>query len=407
MPINTKIGHYRTTTNQSWNSSSDSWNRVVTTFDGLQQTADFSNFVDVSIVKNPNWKVLVAQKKDATNGYSRSGFEYLVPFRFYGVDQSKISKARGTCRIQGTAGTGLVSPASNNTLRDMALKKVKDKLADKVADFPSLVPMAELTEMRGMIRSMADMSIRFVRNYARKVRPGKHHANPKALLKDASELWLTYSFGISPLIGETQALGAAINAYLTRGGNQIQLTGTAHEEYWSASTVATTATGNQSLRVNKRSRIYQSYKYVVGVDLSVLAGNDYGLASHFGMRLDDLPSVGWELLPYSWIADYFTTMGDYLGDTFVGPPGLTKYVLLNRLVRVEAVLEPYFERPSNVDVLEEHIHNGGYSYYSFDRTKLASLPHRALRFKTVDEIGKGVVNKLLNLTSLLGSGLKR
>jgi len=37
----------------------------------------------------------------------------------------------------------------------------------------------------------------------------------------------------------------------------------------------------------------------------------------------------------------------------------------------------------------------------FDRSKLSSLPYGSFRFKSVDEVGKNAVNKLLNLSALL------
>ncbi len=407
--LNTKIGHYRTTWSRAWVPSRKQYDSEIVTFSGLQQTADFSSFVTKDVVWNPNWKTLVSQGRDASNTYSTSGFIRLKPAYFYGEDFHVSSLNRGRVRIVGTAGAGVVSLPDDNVVKDIALKRVKDKLNDKVANAKALVPLGELREMRSQIAEMAGLSIRFV-NLWREIVHGKfrtHHFGLRELPRQASDAWLTYSFGIKPMISDVQALSRAITEHLLKDDLGVaRLTGTASSEERQSSNPTVTGTANANVNFNKATVATLSYRYVLGVDLRVFAGNNYGIMERLGFETKNIPSLGWELFPFSWILDYFTTAGDYFDDTFVIPPGSTKYLVLCTRRTSRTVLTPYFVKTPNIVISTMTMKRGLYEYFEFSRQKLTTLPHRAFRLKSVDEIGKGAVNKLLNLSSLVGSGIK-
>jgi len=125
------------------------------------------------------------------------------------------------------------------------------------------------------------------------------------------------------------------------------------------------------------------------------------MLGHLGFTWEALPSIGWEFIPFSWIGDYFTTAGSYLEDVFYSPPGSTIYVTLNRKYTYTSECALTHIAWKGGKVLDQKSGLARVSFFSFDRQKLSSLPHRDLRFKTMDEVGLGSIKKLLNLAALL------
>jgi hypothetical protein len=132
------------------------------------------------------------------------------------------------------------------------------------------------------------------------------------------------------------------------------------------------------------------------------SANDYGAVDHFGLNLPDLVPAAWELVPWSWVVDYFTTVGAYLDDVFSSDPSACRYVCQNRLYRVEVNTDVWWARDNGVKYPDQSEGRSYVELFEFDRTMLSNLPSRSLRFKTLDEIGLNGVNKLLNLVAVLG-----
>jgi hypothetical protein len=152
-----------------------------------------------------------------------------------------------------------------------------------------------------------------------------------------------------------------------------------------------------------------SYRYTAGYDLFSQSGNDYGILDHFHLEAGALPSVLWELIPFSWLFDYFTTIGPFLDDVFVSPSAKCLYVVRNRRYEVgtgvslkpDYTSQGYSYKPVAVD-------DGFFAYKQvyFTRDPFGSLPTRSLRFRSLDEIGNNALSKAFNLLALLRPEVK-
>ena len=128
-------------------------------------------------------------------------------------------------------------------------------------------------------------------------------AKRKALLSLLSSLWLQYQYAFRPAIME-------IEGVLKELGTQTFNT-------------RRTSRGSDS-RVITASRAYTSGYGGIDVDftetqvteLSVRSGVLYDAVvdpiKQFGLHWTNLPSALWELTPWSFVADWFTNVGDYL-----------------------------------------------------------------------------------------------
>lgn len=351
----------------------------------------------------PNWRELIASGRNASTNYSRTSIQQRHAY-FDHRGRTIYDPPGKWQRQQAYWNAGLprtLSPASDSALQDIALARLKRKLADDTGHFEALVPLAEIGELRGLVRATATSAITMTRGLL-EIKQGRF----KDAAKRASDLWLTWSFGISPTINDTQAAIDAVAAYYDKSKSGVRYkhySGTASKRWKETFSAVGTQTINQ-VSISSRASLYHnlSYRYIAGILPAVKGSLNYGANEQFGFDFKALPSVGWELVPFSWVADYFGTMGAYLEDTFTANSGTTVYCVLCKKYEAHGISQISGPQPSAYAVmLGASQRNGFLRYRHFSRTSVGSLPHRALRFKTVDEIGLNSVNKLLNLASIL------
>lgn len=356
-------------------------------------------------VSNPNWKVQVAKGQDATTAYTRSvlngkafsvsGTAYWPPGTLV-LGTKHFAHSHGVIQPSANPGSAINS-AEDYALRDQALGRLKRKLSSQTKSAQALVPIVELREMRGLIRTTAELSTNLVKSLlAIKQRRGR------TAHKFASEAWLSWSFGIKPMIADTKAIADSIGEYLTREDFSVRLTGSASKQ-WISSFRQLKTTGIYGATLNWHGDLIHelSYRYTAGFDINWKSANNYGISDQLGLNIGSLPSVGWELIPYSWLVDYFTTTGAYLDDTFSSNASTTKFVVLNKRYTLQGGIGGGLDKISS-QVVESTCRPGYIDYFLLTRTPYGTqLPTRQLRFKSWDEIGVNGVNRLLNLASLL------
>lgn len=347
---------------------------------------------------NPDWQVQIADGVDASNAYFKQAIT-LRPYLIFGVGTSPIlggyRSSQGNARFLGSLPSALSTP-TDTALRDLALVRLKRKLSSQIGQTDLLVPLAEIKEMRGLIRYAASITTKTLKALVdiRKTRG-------RSAIKYASDAWLAFNFGISPTLREIQDVSTSIDKYLNRRDRSVVLTGTASKTWLSHyKDSGTTFLVNASLSSDATAEHSLSYRYTCGFNILVESANNYGISEHFGLEFGALPATLWELVPYSWVVDYFTNVGEYMSDSFASPPGSVKYLTLNTRYNAKYSVHPYAV-PHALASVRTYAYDGSGSFFSFRREKLATLPHIGLHFKSVDQIGKNAVTKLLNLAAVL------
>lgn len=354
---------------------------------------------------NPNWKVLLAKGVDATNPYEMSICEgrplivrgsALSPRGTVVVNTDIMAISSGTS-VPGHDMGQYVYVGDDAALRDLALARLKRKLAASTKSAQALVPLVELRELHGLIRGTSNLSTSLLDTLLTIKR-----TKGVSAYKYASDAWLTWSFGIKPMISDTKSIVESIGEYLTRNDFNVRLTGTASKD-WKSSARQIRTTGIFGADLNWSAEFHHtlSYRYIAGFDVNWKSANNYGLTDQLNLNFESLPSVAWELIPYSWLVDYFTTVGAYLDDTFSSNASTTKFVVLDRRYTMKAQwLGGYTAWPGRS--ANSTCRPGMVDYFSIKRSSLGTnLPTRQLRFKSLDEIGVNGVNRLLNLAALL------
>jgi hypothetical protein len=227
----------------------------------------------------------------------------------------------------------------------------------------------------------------------------------KSISKQFANIWLGFGFGVNPLLQDIKSATDSILHYVTRVDRRIVITGTASRDYSSGKNNAISSSdyisAHSSLGWFLSSNHVQSVRYTAGLNLDVRGGSNYSMPDHLGLKVEALPSILWELTPYSWAFDYFSTVGSWLDDTFYTLPVTVVYLSKSYKYQCRTTAFPKaINVPGSTSTLGGSASEGIYT--SFSRVKQAPvLPTRSLRIKSVDEIASNGLTKLLNLGSVI------
>ena len=269
----------------------------------------------------PNWRWLTRIGSNATTnfvGEKHTISNYPTDAYVLGINPAnRRSAADGA--IGGYLGQ-LASPVSWNTsLFDAANNKAKTAFYKKVREaqmqVSGLTFLGELREAVHMVRHPAEALYRGVSDYLgvlskRKARnPGTRQR--KRILQDT---WLEYSFGWSPLFHDIQSGLQAYSRLLGAKEESVNIRASGLEERDLGETVSETATNFIYWFYSVRGQQKCTVRYIASV-----RANKSGPQTQidramdlFGFRWDEFIPTAWELLPWSFLIDYFTNIGDVI-----------------------------------------------------------------------------------------------
>lgn len=225
----------------------------------------------------------------------------------------------------------------------------------------------------------------------------------KSAYKFAADAWLGFNFGARPLVSDIQTAIKSTQSYFDRSDHSFRLSASAKRSWISASATSVDETFSYHASLRTNSELYHrlSYRYYAGGVLNVKTDTDYSLREHLGLTKDSLLPALWELTAYSWAVDYFANIGALLDDAFWALPGNLHYSGYTRKYSCTIVIRPRLVLTGQYNSSAVLTH-GLFERNEFERVPMGlSLQHIGLHVKSVDQIGKNAVNKLLNLASVL------
>jgi hypothetical protein len=270
----------------------------------------------------PNWRGLIAEGKNATTYLS--GTEHRVTCDPASCDYKVVPNSGASnyyrYRLYGnmmayyltTAGTDLSIPSTYLDVADnQARSRFYQHLAEVQSAFKGQTFLGELAESLRMIKHPAQALRKGVSEYLdrlKKVGPSK---SKRARPKFVRDTWLEYSFGWKPLISDIEdATRAFLSSRWTKPIFQmVRSTGKngtspvlSSLNFQSAGAIA-----GLYLYYNLETVKEAEVKYY-GIYRSV--GTGPSTFRHFGFSPWEFVPTLWELIPYSFLVDYFTNIGD-------------------------------------------------------------------------------------------------
>lgn len=345
----------------------------------------------------PDWKVKIAKGLNANGAYAREGIEAMIPARY--TCRSRIFNGLYDSRGSGTVQCGsLHAMKAFEPLEEKAAGRIKHKLSGYIGNAQLAAPIAESREIHRLVRQINGLGMDTL-----KAMLAAKKTKGKSLSKLVGDAWLGYGFGVNPLLRDIKSAADSILKYVTRQDQRVVVRAVATDEWTSGSTDAlSNCCYGGGLAFTHSAFHKQSVLITAGIDLTTRSSASYSVADHLGLKLGALPSTLWELTPYSWVIDYFTTVSPWLDDMFYTLPGTTKYIASNRRYRVETygglkfgLLTSFTGEVSGAGTESKVV------YFNFSRNNLANLPSQSIRIKSADEIAFHGLTKLLNLSSVI------
>jgi hypothetical protein len=210
---------------------------------------------------------------------------------------------------------------TGSTADNQALVRARAAVKSRQQHMSGFTFLGELKETIQMLRRPADALLRSTSEYLttlrkRKggIRRGNADAKRKALVDIASGTWLEVSFGWKPLIADVKDIAETLARWQTEKSRHDNVRG--YGEFTTAETYNTFNVAiapniwckGQTVRKTRHQVIYRVR--VAANDTHAPEGSLARLGELSGFRPEDfIPSV-YQLIPYSFLVDYFTNLGD-------------------------------------------------------------------------------------------------
>lgn len=162
-----------------------------------------------------------------------------------------------------------------------------------------------LAMLRRPFKGAADLLYNMSKSRAQRLRGGK--VTPASATRDA---WLEYRYGWKPLLMDIEAIRKktrenllSLNRYrlVARAGTRREFS---TDDSWPA-TATFSCSGSQSRLTKLRCDAGVIY------DIVDRRPSDE-IAAFMGSRVRDVPATVWEMIPFSFVADWFSNVGDWL-----------------------------------------------------------------------------------------------
>jgi hypothetical protein len=301
----------------------------------IQKNGVIFNFVNSPVVSKwvnsvtygdnvPGWRDKIRQGIDATTSLSGVKVETsITPGRLHwsrpttGLPSNAFVQGavEGLCRLVLTPPSGDPSVISATVANNAALSKFNQKVLAVNTALMGGVVLGELRQTLGGIRNPASGLRKLVDIWLSRGR--NLRANRRQSLSETTaaigESWLEYSFHWKPLLADIDAGCRALAEINTGQGLVSQSVKAVGESFSNASELISYRTGAGMLQWREGS-ISKDHVIVVyrGAVRARVQNPVLMKLELFGFTPDLFVPTVWELVPYSFLIDYFTNIGDIL-----------------------------------------------------------------------------------------------
>lgn len=230
------------------------------------------------------------------------------------------------CRVNAATPTGSIQ---DSDAKQLARKKMFNKVNRMNQSSQGLVSLGELRETLRMLRNPAKSLFDSARqDYLNTVRKMKR-SNPRNWAKGLSGAWLEWSFGVKPLVHDLNDVVDAFDRWnsdlarfrpLSSSGTKERHVSQTGPYQWSPTWHNLGFGGYQQQYLHQRYRYRALY---VRERSKIEAYPTWrGLQQELGLTLENFVPAVWELMPWSFLVDYFVNVGEILEQSFTDTSAL-------------------------------------------------------------------------------------
>lgn len=283
-------------------------------------TAVATVFNSATSTAMPGWRTKISKHQSASTGRTIDRFKWYGGVGSIGVEFTHITSPKGKTNA-GSIWSGQIIypsswpalPSSSAEADNEARMKFFKRAKNAQTAFSGLTFLGELRETLGMIRNPGRALRRGLDDYVETVNKRTRRAKRNSLNRIVSETWLEHVFGWSPLISDIKSAGDALNRRLNRfASSYTRISGSGKQEGASFD-VNLLTNGDVWLEyvIRRLHRTSCRVRYVAEIR-SVCENPIAADTRLFGVSWGDVVPTAWELIPYSFLVDYFTNIGDVL-----------------------------------------------------------------------------------------------
>jgi hypothetical protein len=223
--------------------------------------------------------------------------------------------------VETSVGAPLCVPQSPShdtvtSLHDQAILGVLRKIDNYQRQFQGGVFAGEIGEAIGLVMGGTRGLAKELTKYFKKAKRVRGKINWKIdwkrKNKQLSELWLEHNFGIAPLLGDIDDAMHALATALNRVPRRQIVSYTARSTTVDSKLVSSNTVGNYGYYTQTSTTTTERMCRVKAmIEVDVL-GHDNSGFDLFGIGFSNFVPTVWELLPWSFVVDYFTNVGNIL-----------------------------------------------------------------------------------------------
>ncbi len=280
-----------------------------------------------------------------------------------------------------------------------ALSKLYDRIRSETEAVNGLLILGELRETIRMLRNPCQAlftgtkkyldalkSNRIIVNRRVRLRSRESEASldrrrRQALVNAMAGSWLEYRFGVLPLLDDVKGVTDAIVRHLTQPSLRKRVRSNAYTDY---------ASNNSTSQIYGYGWVDQTHlkttkagaKYIVGLEHSSVGPTDQavGLKNLLGFNWRNFVPTVWELIPYSFLIDYFVNVGDILNAACTDTSGFRWGCKVSYQDTVSVSLENYRIKDNGYpavwweSIVGDNLSSRTLRHISVQRARIESIP---------------------------------